>query len=141
MDIICTYCHAFHWRAESLSHSTNANIKFGMCCYQGKISLPPLQPVPPELYELLTRRDPIGDTFRLRIRNYNSALAMMSVGRDINRSIDDGGGPYTFVLQGELSHYAGSLLPNEEIALRYAQLYIHDSDVALNHRLQHHANT
>ncbi len=66
---------------------------------------------------------------------------MTSVGRDINRSINEGGqGPYTFVLHGQLSHWAGSLLPNEDAAPRYAQLYIYDTDVALNHCLQHHAN-
>src|SRR5258708_30928950 len=66
---------------------------------------------------------------------------MTSVGRDINHSINEGGqGPYTFVLHGQLSHWAGSLLPNEDAAPRYAQLYIYDTDVALNHHLQHHAN-
>src|SRR6266403_1572611 len=141
MTVICSHCHALHWLPESLSHSTNNNIRFGMCCIEGKISLEPLHPAPPELLDFLTRHDPIGNAFHHLIRNYNSALAMTSVGRDVNCSINqDGGGPYTFVLQGQLSHLAGSLLPAEGVAPRYAQLYIHDSDVAFNHHVQHHAN-
>src|SRR6201999_844712 len=98
---------------ESLSTSTIAEDKFGMCCFKGKISLPPLQQAPPELYDLLTRQDPIGNGFCNLIRNYNSALAMTSVGRTVNHAINDGHGPYTFVLEGQLSHLAGSLLPAE----------------------------
>src|SRR6266404_409231 len=141
MIVICSHCHALHWMAESLSRSTNNRIKFGMCCLEGKISLEPLHPAPPELLDFLTHQDPVGNAFHRLIRNYNSALAMTSVGRDVNHSINqDGGGPYTFVLQGQLSHLAGSLLPAEGVAPRYAQLYIHDSDVAFNHHVQHHAN-
>ena len=36
---------------------------------------------------------------------------MTSVGRNIDWQINQGHGPYTFVLRGELSHRAGSLLP------------------------------
>ena len=54
MNIQCPSCKALHWVDERLSKSSKANPKFGMCCYKGKISLPALQPVPPELYELLT---------------------------------------------------------------------------------------
>ena len=141
MIISCSHCHALHWKDESLSHSTIANPKFGMCCLQGKISLPPLHPAPRELLGLLTSQDPLGRSFRLHIRNYNSALAMTSVGRTVNHSINQGGGgPYTFVLQGQLSHQAGSLLPPEGEPPRYAQLYIYDTDVALDHRMQHPAN-
>ena len=32
---------------------------FGMCCYQGKITLPPLQPVPDVLNHYLVDQDPI----------------------------------------------------------------------------------
>ncbi|KAH9012550.1 hypothetical protein EDB85DRAFT_1877654, partial [Lactarius pseudohatsudake] len=114
------------------------NPKFGMCCYSGKISLPPLQQPPPELSHLLTSQDQLGKNFRLRIRNYNSALAMTSVGRKVDESINQGGGgPYTLRLHGELIHRVGSLLPphGDQVAPIYAQLYIYDSDVALNHRM------
>src|SRR6266403_4967640 len=66
MIVICSHCHALHWMAESLSHSTNNRIKFGMCCIEGKISLEPLHPAPPELFDFLTRQDPVGNVFRDR---------------------------------------------------------------------------
>ena len=47
MNIQCPFCHALHWTTEALLNSSIANPKFGMCCYQGKISIPPLQPAPP----------------------------------------------------------------------------------------------
>ena len=68
---------------------------------------------------------------------------MTSVGRKLDNSINRaGGGPYTFRLHGELIHRAGSLLPPDGDPPIYAQLYIYDSEVALNHRLlnQHNSN-
>jgi hypothetical protein len=112
-----------------------------MCCYQGKISLPALQPPPPDLYNYFTGQDEVSKTFRNSIRTYNYALAMTSVGRDLNYTINqDGGEPYTFILQGQLNHLAGSLLPEEGIPPRYAQLYIYDPNEALQHRLRNDNN-
>ena len=124
--------------AECLINSSMANPKFGICCYSGKISLPSLQPAPPELYDLLTCQDPDEKVFRLHIRNYNNALAMTSVGRKLDETYNQrGGGPYAFRLHEELIHRAGSLLPLEDDAVApvYAQLYIYDSDVALRHHI------
>jgi hypothetical protein len=83
-----------------------------MCCYSGKISLPALEPPPPELYHLLTTEGPTEKSFHSLIHNYNSTLAMTSVGRKLDHSFNQRGGrPYSFRLHGELIHRAGSLLP------------------------------
>ena len=67
---------------------------------------------------------------------------MTSVGREVNYTINqDGHGPYTFVLEGQLNHLAGSLLPVEGVPPVYAQLYIHDSDVALQYCMWNTNNT
>ena len=60
----------------------------------------------------------------MHIRNYNSALAMTSVGRKLDHSVNNGGGPWLYKLNGELIHRAGSLLPPEEgnVAPVYSQL-------------------
>jgi hypothetical protein len=113
MNILCPFCHALHWDDERLAHSTVISPKFGMCCYQGTISLPPLQPPPKELADLLTQQNSVARKFRKLIRNYNNALAMTSVGRKLDNTVNDGRGPYTFKLHGELFHRAGSLLPPE----------------------------
>src|SRR6266446_5115461 len=86
MIVICSHCHALHWMAESLSRSTNNHIKFGMCCIEGKISLEPLHPAPPELFDFLTRQDPVGNACRHLICNYNSALAMDRKSTRLNSS-------------------------------------------------------
>ncbi|KAH9010631.1 hypothetical protein EDB85DRAFT_1851075, partial [Lactarius pseudohatsudake] len=101
LTIQCPNCKALHWLAERLTKSSMCNPKFGMCCYSGKISLPPLQQPPRELSHLLTSQDHLEKSFRLHIRNYNSALAMTSMGRKLDESINrGGGGPYTFRLHG-----------------------------------------
>ena len=152
MSKTCSFCHALHWKAESLTSSTREDFKFGMCCYQGKISLPPLEKVPPELSNFLIGEiieDDVQKEFHKQIRNYNSALSMTSVGRKVDDSLNRaGGGPYSFRLHGELIHRAGSLLPQPgnlpdddgPISPTYAQLYIHDSDAALAHRMSNRYN-
>jgi hypothetical protein len=103
------------------------NPKFGTCCYSGRISLPPLQPAPPEFYELLTSQDDDTKVFHDHVRNYNSALAMTFVGRKLDDSLNRrGGGPYSFRLRGELIHRVGSLLPPDDQPPVYTQLYIVD---------------
>ena len=142
MNIQCPSCKALHWLDERLTKSSKINPKFGMCCYQGKISLPPLQPPPPELYHLLTVQDPIGRAFRNHIRNYNSALAMTSVGRKVDYRVNDGGSPWLYKLNGELIHKAGSLLPPEQgnVDSVYAQLWVIDTEEALDIRMRNQYN-
>ena len=47
-----------------------------------------------------------------------------------------GNGPYVLKLHGELYHNHGALLPNEGAPHQYAQLYIYDSALALQQRVQ-----
>ena len=143
LDIQCSNCNALHWLAERLTKSSRLHPIFGMCCLSGKISLPPLDHPPPELLNLLTTQEPEGSSFRKHIRTYNNALAMTSVGCQIDHSINQDGrpAPYTFRLHGELIHRAGSLLPAEGQQPVYSQLYISDSQDALNFRLNNAWNT
>ena len=137
----CPSCKALHWLDERLSDSSKIRPKFGMCCYNGKISLPSLPQPPPELYWLLTTEDPRGRSFRDHIRNYNAALAMTSVGRQLDNTLNNGGGPWIFKLHGELSHRIGSLLPPPDHTPCYAQLYIYDSEQALRYRTDNPHNS
>ena len=57
-----------------------------MCCYQGKVKPPYLDPIPQELHKLLTLRDIKGIGFRNHICNYNQALAFTSVGRYVDNT-------------------------------------------------------
>jgi hypothetical protein len=57
MDVKCPKCSAWHWDAEKLAKSTIIEKKFGMCCFQGKISLPHLDPLSDELYHFYHNDD------------------------------------------------------------------------------------
>ena len=81
LNIRCPDCGALHWLDECLSKSSILS-QFGMCCYQGKVLLPPIQPPPIELYRLLTSQEPPAKKFCQHICNYKNALAMTSVGRE-----------------------------------------------------------
>jgi len=146
MDIVCKHCGAFHWKAEKLSTSTRIDIKFGMCCFEGKVSLPRLDALPQELHNLYHDNDRQAKAFRDNIRQYNSALAMTSVGQDagrqlhIDRTVNDGNGPWVYKLHGACHHITGSLLPPEGRQPSYAQLYIWDPEQALDIRMNNRAN-
>ena len=139
MNIQCRFCHALHWSAERLAASSKANPKFGMCCYQGKVDLPTLHNAPPELFDLFIRQDPVASAFRQNILLYNNSLAMTSVGKTVDYAINQGGhGPYSYVLRGELIHKAGFIFPMAGANPSYSQLYIHDTDHAVDHRIARH---
>ena len=144
MDIICSHCNALHWAVERLSKSSRTTPKFGTCCFQGKISLPPLEPLPPELHQLYCGEDHQAIQFRTHIRNYNSALAMTSVGQDAGSCLNmvqiPGRGPWVYKIQGACHHITGTLLPAEGRQPSYAQLYIWDPASALDIRMANQAN-
>ena len=127
-------CNALHWADKHLSKSSESNPKFGMCCYSGKILLPTLNRAPQELYDFYMGQDDISKGFCEHICTYNNALPMTSVGRQVDRTVNDGRGPWVFKLYGELSHRIGTLLPEEydNAAPKFAQIYIYDSERAYN---------
>ncbi|KAG2337894.1 hypothetical protein BDR05DRAFT_1004682, partial [Suillus weaverae] len=127
LNVECPNCHARHFACEKLSKSTLQNPRFGMCCLQGQVSLPPFPSWPPELQQAYTNR-----TFISKIRQYNSALAFTSVGVNIEDRALQGSGPNAFRIHGSLHHLMGSLIPPEGIQPSYAQLYIYDPEEATN---------
>jgi hypothetical protein len=140
MDVVCSGCGALHWFDEKLAKSRQNNPKFGMCCFSGKLDLPILHDLPPELHELFTGTDDVAKNFRKDIHRYNNALAMTSLGCKTDNSVNQGAGPYVFKIHGKLTHKSGSLLPAPNGHPTYAQLYIYDPADALNYRMGHQAN-
>ncbi|KAF8949810.1 hypothetical protein BDZ97DRAFT_1934993 [Flammula alnicola] len=64
MDIPCPKCSALHWIDESFSESSRRNPRFGTCCMDGKVHLPPLEAPPEPLQHLLTSQDRDAAKFR-----------------------------------------------------------------------------
>jgi hypothetical protein len=115
--------------------------KFGTCCFSGKVQIHRLHDPPPELLDLFRGQDDIAKNFGNHIRNYNNALAMTSLGCQQDHAINRAGaGPYVFKVQGSLYHETGSLMGRQGITPKYAQLYIYDSQEALDLRMNHGAN-
>ena len=130
MDVVCPNCHALHFNCEKLTNSSNVNPKFGICCLQGQIQLPPITQSPPLLHQLLNSSTPHARKFRDGIHQYNSAFAFTSVAMEVDSTVLNGRGPYSFRMHGEMYHKMGSLLPRDGRQPAYAQLYNYDDQAA-----------
>jgi len=87
LTVICPHCHALHFDCEKLTSLRVNYPKFGMCCLQGQIQLPPFQLLTGILHNYLTGNDYPSREFRNNIRQYNAAFAMTSVGVKIDNSV------------------------------------------------------
>ena len=83
----CDFCKALMWDDERLSNSTKNKPKFGVCCLQGQVELPPLRTMPQELYSLLTQNTSECKEFRTTIRLYNSILAFTSISANVDQDV------------------------------------------------------
>ena len=84
---------------------------------------------------MLTSMDRPAVKFREDIWKYNRALSFTSLGVHEDRSVNKGNGPPVFRISGELHHLSGALTPSEGRLPRYAQLYVYDSQAALDSRM------
>jgi hypothetical protein len=131
MTVECQHCHALHWDSEKLTTSTHNNKKFGQCCLQGQVDLPPFPPPPATLKNLLCGISPYSDAFCKHIHQYNAAFAFTSVGVQVDCVVTNAPGPYYFKINGELHHLSGALLPKE---VQKPELYVYNPAEALNIR-------
>ncbi|KAL8153325.1 LOW QUALITY PROTEIN: hypothetical protein V2J09_011085 [Rumex salicifolius] len=106
-----------------------------MCCLEGKVKLQSLAEAPKPLKRLLSDQGQEATTFREKIRIYNSIFSLTSFGARSDEKINEPKGPYTFRISGQNYHRVGSLVPNEGILFRYAQLYFYDTENELKNRL------
>ena len=123
MDNVCQHCRAHFWEHEDFS-----------CCGKGDIHFPTEFPVCPELQNFLTSTH-----FKECIRQYNTAMAMASVGHDASIMP---GGPSSVTLSGRTFHrVSGGMLAGNGWNPSFAQIYLLDTDDASNLRmnLQHQA--
>ncbi|KAL6298244.1 hypothetical protein BKA93DRAFT_744540 [Sparassis latifolia] len=143
MDVVCSRCNALHWHAERVASKSTANFSaFTTCCNQGQVRLLVSDPPPEFISNLFTSTDdPQAQEFRENIRQYNAALAFTSLGVQLDNSINAGGRAQPVVrIHGELCHRHGTLLPPDDEAPSYAQLYIYDPQDALDHRMRRNMN-
>ena len=136
MNIQCPHCHALHFISEKLSNSSLCNPHFGICCVQGQVNLPPIQQWPCVLQDLFDDPQDQGE-FRKKICQYNNALALTSVGADLENNAIQEPGPASFRIHGALHHLMGALGPPDGLEPCFAQLYIFDPEEATERHVQY----
>lgn len=118
----CPHCGALLFCGES---------RYLSCCHKGTITQA-LPDVPPALYDLITESH-----VHLHIREYNTALAMASVGYSGQAM---GGRPHvdgygSLKISGRVYHRIGSMLPNDGQSPVWGQLYMLDAADATSLRM------
>ena len=94
-------------------------------------SVSPISQPPPLLHKLLTSSTPHTRKFGDSIHQYNSAFVVVSVAVDVDQSVLNGHGPYSFRMHGAAYHKMGALVPQHGQQSVYAQLYIYNDQVTL----------
>ena len=123
MDVVCRHCGALRWADEAK----------GACCNNGQVKLDFHPPPPDELVELMTPGTELYREFRDKIRAYNTAFQLASIGC---RVVRQEGRHRTFTVQGNVCHRIGSLLPVREGEEQFMQLYFLDAEQANERRAQ-----
>ena len=134
MDVICEYCGAKYFNGEARSNGG----RFNVCCNFGNIDLDYFSDFPEVLQRLYTGSSADDRNFRRNIRSYNSALAMASLGAQVD--VPRGMGPYCFRIHGQVYHNIGPLYPEQGSHPRYGQIYILDTNDAAAERMGNRAN-
>jgi hypothetical protein len=92
MTAVCNHCQAKRYIGESP----------GMCCSNGKVRLPPLNPPPDPLMSYMSGTSAESKHFLQNIRKYNSCFRMTSFG--VTSTVEDPGFMPTFKIQGQPSN-------------------------------------
>ncbi|KAG8371620.1 hypothetical protein BUALT_Bualt13G0107200 [Buddleja alternifolia] len=110
---------------------------FSICCRDGQVQLPLLKKPPELLRRLLDYNGgPSARKFRENIRTLNSMFAFTSMGGSMDNRINDGRGPYCFLLNGQNHHLIGSLLPEADQSPNFMQLYVADTKNEVRNRMR-----
>ncbi|UYV75439.1 hypothetical protein LAZ67_13000277 [Cordylochernes scorpioides] len=114
MSRVCQFCSALRFKDEPL----------GLCCKQGRVSLPAIESPPEPIFSLLSGLHPLSKSFLLHIRRYNSIFQMTSFGA---RQVVEQGYMPTFKVQGQVYHVIGRLLPEPDSEHKFLQIYFIDN--------------
>ncbi|KAI9244700.1 hypothetical protein BDA99DRAFT_566157 [Phascolomyces articulosus] len=113
---------------------------------EGAVELPPLNPTPPAISQLLRGTDTDSQQFRAYIHSFNSALGFTSLGVNADQNVANfHGRAYNFRIHGSVYHRIGSLLTADNRPA-FAQIYVHyPATEAANRQavsnVQHNNNT
>ncbi|OMO52744.1 DNA helicase PIF1, ATP-dependent [Corchorus olitorius] len=113
---------------EGITASEKYHIEY-LLIIPGLIQLPNPRVTPPYLHYLLKyeEQDGLQEHFRKNIRLYNSMFQFTSFGAYIDKTINDGSGPFVFRINKQTYHRIGTLLPLQGCRPKFCQLYIYDT--------------
>ncbi|KAK6762336.1 hypothetical protein RB195_023158 [Necator americanus] len=139
----CSNCGALHFAFEVKRQHPYI---FSDCCDRGRFNLNLFEEFPEQLKQLFVRdrAAPTEMTHRQRnflenIRAFNSALAMASMGAQVDTI--SGRGPYCYRIHGQIYHRLGALHPHQGEQRQFGQIYILDTEMAAQQRLGNMRNS
>ena len=123
-DQECEHCGAKHWKEDrTISLSSKTKYGFSSCCANGKVKIPPSDPLDPLLIRLLD-----DSHFMSKIRFYNAAFSFVSFNANSDQLLSKGN-VYTYRVQGMIHHRIGPLTQdNDDYKKQCAQIYILDGE-------------
>lgn len=133
MDVTCIHCNAKYFAAEKISNKGNS---FLDCCDHSAVNLQPLPELPEFLKSLFDGSHIKSSDFFNHIRSYNSSFSFASFNANLVNFQERRPGPYCFKIHGQIYYQINTALyatQNENPT--YGQLFIVDSNEAINHRL------
>ncbi|KAI9010866.1 hypothetical protein CLU79DRAFT_710185, partial [Phycomyces nitens] len=138
MESRCPFCNAHMWVDERLKSSSIQNPRFGLCCSNGKITLPlPIAP-PQELLDFVTNHDARNEqcvNFHTNIRAFNNAFAFVSIKANVDENLASGrNGISTFRVNGTMYHNVGALRAQNGTSAGFSQIYFSDTNEQLARR-------
>ncbi|CAI9271577.1 unnamed protein product [Lactuca saligna] len=111
--------------------STPQHPRYHRCCKSGSVALPYPSRMSVEFIGLFAN-----DHFLRDIRAYNNMFSMTSFGADVDDDVNDGRGPFVFMISRQISHKIGSLYPEPQNGPRFLQLYLFDTENEVDNRLR-----
>ncbi|GKD97027.1 DNA helicase PIF1-like protein, partial [Tanacetum coccineum] len=130
----CHACQAKLWTGETNKKQITKKISFTMCCKKGQVLLPKMEDPPKDLLDLFTANDATSKYFIHNIRKFNSIFSFTSIGGKVDKTVNNGRGPWIYRMQGENYHLMPSLGPKENDIPKFSQLYIFDNQNELHNR-------
>lgn len=138
MDVHCIHCNAKHFTAEKVSNKGNS---FHDCCNHGAVYLESLPQPPQFLRSLFDDNHAKSNNFFQHIRSYNGSFSFASFNANLVNFPNGRPGPYCFKIQGQIYYQINTALyaaQNENPT--YGQLFIIDSNEAINYRIIENSN-
>ncbi|XP_070171021.1 uncharacterized protein [Polyergus mexicanus] len=138
MDVYCVHCNARHFAAEKVSNKGNS---FHDGCNHGAVYLQPLPKFPQFLHSLFDGTHEKSNNFFQHIRSYNSSFSFASFNANLINFQDRRPGPYCFKIQGQIYYQINTALyAAQNETPTYGQLFIVDSNEAINYRLNQYSH-